>query len=106
MQRFSELSLPAALQQRLETNLFTIPMAIQAQAIPPAMLGQDVIATSQTGSGKTLAFLIPIITSLMASPSKDLETLVLLPTRELAMQVHEQYEKLRPKSLPKAALVI
>ncbi|MFY9674157.1 MAG: DEAD/DEAH box helicase, partial [Terriglobales bacterium] len=65
-----------------------------------------VIGTAQTGTGKTLAFLIPIIETLNAKPSRDTVALVLLPTRELAMQVHEQYERLRTKNLPKAALVI
>ena len=106
MQRFTDAPLRAALQQRLAANHFVTPTEIQQKAIPPALEGRDVIATSQTGSGKTLAFLIPIIEMLAAQPSRDLNVLVLVPTRELAMQVHEQYEKLRGKALPKAALVI
>jgi len=65
-----------------------------------------VIGTAQTGTGKTLAFLIPIIEMLQREPSRQANALVLLPTRELAMQVHEQYEKLRGKNLSPAALVI
>ena len=59
-----------------------------------------------TGSGKTLAFLIPIIEMLQSQPTRQTSALILLPTRELAMQVHEQYEKLRSKNTHKAALVI
>ena len=106
MQQFTDAPLRAALQQRLAANSFVTPTEIQQKSIPPALEGRDVIATSQTGSGKTLAFLIPMIEMLAAQPVRSLNALVLVPTRELAMQVHEQYEKLRGKALPKAALVI
>jgi ATP-dependent RNA helicase RhlE len=65
-----------------------------------------VLATAQTGTGKTLAFLIPVIEMLQREPSQKVRVLVLLPTRELAIQVNEEYEKLRGKQLSKAALVI
>ena len=103
---FSTLPLSAALQQKLEAAQFINLTPIQEQAIPPALEGRDVIGTSQTGTGKTLAFLIPIIEMLQREPSHEARVLILLPTRELAMQVHEQYEALRGKSLHKPALVI
>jgi ATP-dependent RNA helicase RhlE len=103
---FSALPLSAALQQKLAAAQFINLTPIQECAIPPALEGKDVIGTSQTGTGKTLAFLIPIIEMLQREASQQASVLVLLPTRELAMQVHEQYEKLRGKSLRKAALVI
>jgi ATP-dependent RNA helicase RhlE len=106
MSTFSELPLSSALQQKLAAAQFTNPTPIQARAIPPALEGKDVIGTAQTGTGKTLAFLIPIIEMLNREPSRQASALILLPTRELAMQVHEQYENLRSKSTPKAALVI
>ena len=106
MTSFTELPLSSALQQRLATNQFIIPTPIQAQAIPCALEGKDVLATAQTGTGKTLAFLIPIIEMLQREPSQKVRVLVLLPTRELAIQVNEEYEKLRGKGLSKAALVI
>src|SRR6202789_355208 len=110
MTTFTELPLSAALQQKLAAGQFINLTPIQEQAIPPALEGKDVIGTAQTGTGKTLAFLIPIIEMLRASsknaPAKNVSALVLLPTRELAMQVHEQYEQLRDKNMPKAALVI
>src|SRR5207247_6125518 len=106
MTTFTELPLSAALQQKLAVAQFITLTPIQAGAIPPALEGKDVIGTSQTGSGKTLAFLIPIIEMLQSQPARQTSALILLPTRELAMQDHEQYERLRSKNTHKAALVI
>src|ERR1700751_4061124 len=106
MTTFSELPLNAALQRKLEAAQFTTLTPIQERTIPPALEGRDVIGTAQTGTGKTLAFLIPLIETLQREPARHTIALVLLPTRELAMQVHEQYEQLRTKAMPKAALVI
>jgi ATP-dependent RNA helicase RhlE len=106
MTSFTELPLSSALQQRLAAAQFTTPTPIQAQSIPHALEGKDVLATAQTGTGKTLAFLIPVIEMLQKAPAQKARVLVLLPTRELAIQVNEEYEKLRGRSLSKAALVI
>src|SRR5208282_5490668 len=107
MTTFTELPLSPALQQKLAAAQFINLTPIQERAIPPALEGRDVIGTAQTGTGKTLAFLIPLIEILGAQTSaRHTVALVLLPTRELAMQVHEQYEQLRTKTMPKAALVI
>jgi ATP-dependent RNA helicase RhlE len=109
MTTFTELPLSAALQQKLAAAQFITLTPIQEAAIQPALDGKDVIGTAQTGTGKTLAFLIPVIEMLRretTTAEKSARALVLLPTRELAMQVHEQYEALRTKTMPKAALVI
>jgi ATP-dependent RNA helicase RhlE len=106
MTTFSELPLSSALQQKLAAAQFINLTPIQEGAIPPALEGRDVIGTAQTGTGKTLAFLIPLIETLQREAANQTTALVLLPTRELAMQVHEQYEQLRTKKMPKAALVI
>lgn len=106
MSTFSELPLSSVLQQKLAAAQFFNLTPIQQGAIPPALEGQDVIGTAQTGTGKTLAFLIPLIETLQREPSNHTTALVLLPTRELAMQVHQQYEQLRTRRMPKAALVI
>jgi ATP-dependent RNA helicase RhlE len=107
MTSFTELPLSAALQQRLKASQFLIPTPIQSAAIPHALAGKDLMATAQTGTGKTLAFVVPMIERLLQSPaSRSVEALVLVPTRELAMQVHEQFEQLRGKTIPPAALVI
>jgi len=106
MTTFTELPLSSALQRKLAAAQFTNLTPIQERAIPPALEGRDVIGTAQTGTGKTLAFLIPLIEMLNRESARQTDALVLLPTRELAMQVHEQYEQLRGNELPKAALVI
>jgi ATP-dependent RNA helicase RhlE len=106
MTTFVALPLSPALQQKLAEAQFTTPTPIQAQAIPHALAGKDVLATAQTGTGKTLAFLVPIIERLQQEPPRQIHALVLLPTRELAMQVNTEYEKLRGRNLSKSALVI
>src|ERR1700752_4497843 len=106
MTTFSELPLTSALQRKLAAAEFTQLTPIQERAIPPALEGRDVIGTAQTGTGKTLAFLIQLIETLQREPADHTTALVVLPPRELAMQVHEQYEQLRTKRMPKAALVI
>jgi ATP-dependent RNA helicase RhlE len=106
MTTFSELPLSAGLQQKLAAAQFTTLTPIQEKTIPPALEGKDVIGTAQTGTGKTLAFLLPLIEMLRRVPSGQTYALVLLPTRELALQVHEQYELLRDHRIPKAAVVI
>ena len=100
------MPLSAELQRKLALANFSTPTAIQAEAIPHALAGRNVLATAQTGTGKTLAFLVPLIERLLQTSSRNPEALILVPTRELAMQVHEQYEKLRDKKLAPAALVI
>ena len=64
---------------------------MQAACIPPALEGRDVLATAQTGTGKTLGFLIPIVESLQKSEGKGAQALIVLPTRELAMQVEQAF---------------
>jgi ATP-dependent RNA helicase RhlE len=71
---------------------------VQSAAIPPALAGRDVVATAQTGTGKTLAFLLPVIQSLTKPegrpPASGIRALILAPTRELALQIHETTLKL------------
>jgi ATP-dependent RNA helicase RhlE len=101
------MPLSAALQQKLAQLHFTTPTPVQASAIPPALEGKDVLATAQTGTGKTLAFLIPVLERMMAQEKhRTVSTLILVPTRELAMQVHEVYEGLRGRKETPAALVM
>ncbi len=106
MTNFSELPLSASLQDRLAAGNFKIPTPVQAGAIPPALLGKDVLATAQTGTGKTLGFLIPILERLENQPGTGIEALVLVPTRELAMQVLEAYTVLHGRKGVEAALVV
>jgi ATP-dependent RNA helicase RhlE len=106
MKHFSELPLSAYVQERLAAANFSIPTVVQASAIPHALTGSDILATAQTGTGKTLAFLVPIIEQLLKQKPAGVSALVLVPTRELAMQVVEQYNQLRGKQLPVAAQVV
>ena len=106
MQTFSELQVSSYLKERLAANEFTVPTPVQAAATPLALAGKDVLATAQTGTGKTLAFLIPVIEHLLRDKTAGIAALVLVPTRELAMQVVEQYNDLRGKQLSPAALVV
>ena len=106
MTTFSELPLSSALQRKLAAAQFINLTPIQERAIPPALEGRDIIGTAETGTGKTLTFLIPLIETLNREQVRGTVALVLLPTRELAMQVQEQYEQLRTKAMPKAALII
>ncbi len=94
------------MKERLATGHFSIPTPVQAAAIPQALEGKDVLATAQTGTGKTLAFLIPVMEQLLQKETAGIAALVLVPTRELAMQVVEQFNVLRGKRLSPAALVV
>ena len=85
---------------RLNANKFEIPTPVQAAAIPPALEGRDVLATAQTGTGKTLSFLIPIMEMLEKTPGRGAQALILLPTRELAMQVEAAFRALRSSNGP------
>jgi ATP-dependent RNA helicase RhlE len=106
MTKFVELPLSPALQARLAAGQFINPTPIQSAAIPPALEGKDLVATAQTGTGKTLAFLIPLIELLGKDPARGIAGLILVPTRELAIQVHAQFEQLRTRTFRPAALVI
>ncbi len=103
---FSELSLSPLVQKRLAAVNFVTPTPVQALAIPPALEGRDVLATAQTGTGKTLSFMLPIIERLQKVQSKQITALILLPTRELAMQVEKVYRQLMPEGNMRAALVV
>lgn len=105
MQNFSELPISPSLKKRLAVH-FSVPTAVQAATIPHAIDGKDVLATAQTGTGKTLAYLIPVIEGLTQRDTCGIEVLVLAPTRELAMQVAEQFNTLRGKHLAPAAIVV
>jgi ATP-dependent RNA helicase RhlE len=110
--RFTDFNISDSLKNRLSTAGFTMPTPVQAKAIPPALEGADILATASTGTGKTLSFLIPMIQRMDANsvPSSKgkrgpIRALILLPTRELAMQVLEAYWKLVPGSKNDAVLV-
>ena len=89
---FSELGLSPALLQALTPLGYETPTSIQTLAIPPALQGRDILATAQTGSGKTLAFALPLLQRgkpHTRGQTRQPQALVLVPTRELAVQVGE-----------------
>ena len=91
---FSSLKLHPNLLKGLKDLGFVRPTPIQADAIPPALAGRDVLACASTGSGKTAAFLLPILNRLIDRPRGATRALVLTPTRELAAQIHEDLNDL------------
>ena len=107
MNQFSELSLSPVLQRNLAKQGFSEPTPVQAQAIPPALAGRDVVATAQTGTGKTLAFVLPLLETLShETPRGGIRAVILAPTRELAMQIDETFAKISAGSGIRAALVV
>jgi len=86
---FAAFKLHPTLLKGLKDLGFVRPTPIQADAIPPAMAGRDVLACAMTGSGKTAAFLLPILHRLIDRPRGTTRALILTPTRELAAQIHE-----------------
>src|SRR5262249_44276223 len=91
---FTALALHPSLTRAIKELGFVRPTPIQAQAIPPALEGRDVLACAQTGSGKTAAFLLPILQRLIDKPRGTTRALVLAPTRELAAQILDDLQDL------------
>ncbi len=85
---FNALNIHPRLTEILTNQRITQPTPIQAQAIPPALEGRDVVAIAQTGTGKTLAFGLPALTRLAKDKNPGTRMLILTPTRELAHQIH------------------
>jgi len=109
---FTSFDISGSLKTRLTDAGYITPTPVQAQAIPPALTGKDILATAATGTGKTLSFLVPMLERLNAvsAPSargkrNPVRALILLPTRELAMQVLDVYWKLVPSAKHDAVLV-
>lgn len=90
--KFQDMNLHASLNQALAKMNFEDPTEIQAAAIPIALQGKDILGSAQTGTGKTAAFAVPMIQKLLENP--EMTALILVPTRELAVQVEEVVRKL------------
>jgi ATP-dependent RNA helicase RhlE len=107
MKTFSEFPVAAVLQTNLAQNSFVTPTPVQSEAIPPALEGRDVVATAQTGTGKTLAFVLPLLDSLLKQPIETgVSAVILSPTRELAIQIHETFVKLAKHTGIRDAVVV
>lgn len=90
---FEQLNLAEFVQKAITDMNFETPSAIQSEAIPRIMNGEDVIAMAPTGSGKTVAFAIPAL-QMVKENSEHIQVLILCPTRELVIQAHKEFEKL------------
>ena len=105
MKNFEGFGLSPALNKSLAHMKYSTPTPIQAQAIPLALQGHDVMGTAQTGTGKTAAFAIPLVEKLLTNPRGS--ALVLTPTRELGKQIMDiMHQLLGPKSPIKTAFII
>lgn len=91
---FKDFNFSDQLNEALDAMGFTQPTPIQEQAIPEIMRGKDMIACAQTGTGKTAAFLLPTLNKIASNASRGnkVNTLIIAPTRELALQIDQQIE--------------
>jgi ATP-dependent RNA helicase DDX47/RRP3 len=102
---FKSLGLIDQLLEALREINYTTPTEIQAQVIPHALQGRDIIGVAETGSGKTAAFALPILQKLWDEP-KGLFACVLAPTRELAFQISQQFEALGTAMGARCAVIV
>lgn len=87
--KFSDFNFESNLQEGLDSMGFNTPTPIQEQAIPIIQSKRDLIGCAQTGTGKTAAFLLPILNKLARHPTDSTNTLIIVPTRELALQIDQ-----------------
>jgi len=89
---FKDLQLSEPVMKALASVGYEQPSPIQAQSIPPLLAGRDILGIAQTGTGKTAAFALPLLCTIDSSAKKP-QAIVLTPTRELAIQVAEAFQK-------------
>ncbi|WP_400241434.1 DEAD/DEAH box helicase [Niallia sp. JL1B1071] len=94
MQSFTEIGLSTAIIDKLNKQGIKQPTPIQTKVIPPLLKGGDIIAQAQTGTGKTFAFVLPILEK-MDTDTNHVQTLILTPTRELAIQITDEIMKMK-----------
>ena len=102
---FAQFSLAPLVQRGIAEAGFSEPRPIQTETIPAALAGCDILGLAQTGTGKTAAFALPIIERLISERRPGPRALILAPTRELAMQIHGDFEKLARFTRLKAVTV-
>ena len=91
---FSDLNLNNALRNALDDLGFQSPTPIQVQSFGPIMAGNDVLGIAQTGTGKTLAYLMPLIRQWQFQQKKSVSMLIIVPTKELVVQVEEEFKEI------------
>jgi ATP-dependent RNA helicase RhlE len=103
---FKELGLKEPLLKAIEEFGYTIPTPIQEQAIPNILSNKDVLGCAQTGTGKTGAFALPLIQSIMDIKDSNIKVLIITPTRELAIQIRDNFKTYGKYTTLKAAVVL
>ncbi|WP_437922222.1 DEAD/DEAH box helicase [Sphingobacterium sp. LRF_L2] len=88
--KFTEFGFSETLEEGLDSMGFIEATPIQEQAIPVILNGKDLIACAQTGTGKTASYLLPILNQIAENPRESVHTIILVPTRELALQIDQQ----------------
>ena len=92
---FKDFGLDERLLEGIDATDYQIATPVQEQVIPHILSGKDIIASAQTGTGKTAAFLLPIIHKIINAPNHDhINALIIVPTRELAIQISQNLEGL------------
>jgi ATP-dependent RNA helicase RhlE len=102
---FNQFSLDARIQAGVQAVGFTQPTPIQQQAIPHILNGRDIMGIAQTGTGKTAAFALPILNHLTKGPLRQIRSLILAPTRELAEQIHQTFVELGSQTKIRSAAI-
>ncbi len=102
--QFSKMGLEPTVLASLEKLSITKPTEIQSRALPVCLVGQDLIAVAETGSGKTLGFVLPILNKLELKPTS--RSLILVPTREMALQIFDVVQKLTADNPITSAVII
>ena len=91
--RFDEIDFQEDVMQGIDAMGFEEMTPVQEKAMPPILQGKDVLGCAQTGTGKTAAFLLPVLNQLVKNPNrKGVKALIVVPTRELAMQIDQQIQ--------------
>ena len=91
---FEQFNFHPVIAEAIRNCGYTVPTAIQSEAIPALLEGKDLLGLAQTGTGKTAAFVLPTLQRLQSGKQKKIRSLILTPTRELAEQVHENIKQM------------
>lgn len=102
---FNQFSLDPRIVAGVKSAGYTAPTPIQKQAIPVVLQKRDVLGLAQTGTGKTAAFMLPILERLSGSPAQKVRALIIVPTRELAEQIHQTAKTLGSKTRVRSVTV-